>query len=318
MQTDNPETPAAKLAVTKKIQPSNATPIGRDISDAKLRALKPAEKAYRQAVGGGLYLEVSPTGSKLWRWKYRLEGRENRFSIGKYPRISLVQAREAVEQARKLVQEGRHPSLQKKINGLEAAHGPLHTLEELTKEWLGRSIRAVARETGISRTTIKKYLKDPEQPQYRERQPRVGHKLNAQFAQRLRDLFKHDLQLRRRDRRSAKKLYEALVAEGYTGSYSPVQRFVSELKKSVGISARDAFIPLCFAPGDALHFDWSEEYVLLGGVEHKVHVAQFRLCHSRKPFVVAYMNEKQEMVLDAFVRALTFFGGVPRRVFRAV
>jgi transposase len=97
----------------------------------------------------------------------------------------------------------------------------------------GRSIRAVARETGISRTTIKKYLKDPEQPQYRERQPRVGHKLNAQFEQRLRDLFKHDLQLRRRDRRTAKKLYEALVAEGYTGSYSPVQRFVSELKKSV-------------------------------------------------------------------------------------
>lgn len=178
----------------------------------------------------------------------------------------------------------------------------------------GRSIRAVARETGISRTTIKKYLKDPEQPQYRERQPRVGHKLNAQFEQRLRDLFKHDLQLRRRDRRTAKKLYEALVAEGYTGSFSPVQRFVSELKKSVGISASDAFIPLYFAPGDALQFDWSEEYVLLGGVEHKVHVAQFRLCHSRKPFVVAYMNEKQEMVLDAFVRALAFFGGVPRRV----
>ncbi|SEM40540.1 hypothetical protein SAMN05443999_12810, partial [Roseovarius azorensis] len=60
----------------------------------------------------------------------------------------------------------------------------------------------------------------------------------------------------------------------------------------------------CFAAGDALQFDWSEEYVLLGGVEHKVHVAHFRLCHSRKPFVVAYMNEKQEMVLDAFVRAL--------------
>ena len=137
MQTDSPKMPAAKLAATKKTHPSKATPIGRDISDAKLRALKPAEKAYRQAVGGGLYLEVMPTGSKLWRWKYRLDGRENRFAIGKYPRISLVQAREAVEQARKLVEEGRHPSLQKKIDGLEAAHGRLHTLEDLTKEWLG-------------------------------------------------------------------------------------------------------------------------------------------------------------------------------------
>lgn len=178
----------------------------------------------------------------------------------------------------------------------------------------GRSIRAVARETGISRTTIKKYLKDPGQPQYRERHPRVGSKLNAQFEARLRELFKHDLHLRRRDRRTAKKLYEELVAEGYTGSYSPVQRFVSELKKAVGTGTCDAFIPLHFAAGDALQFDWSEEYVVLGGVEHKVHVAHFRLCHSRKPFVVAYMNEKQEMVLDAFVRALAFFGGVPRRV----
>ena len=86
----------------------------------------------------------------------------------------------------------------------------------------GRSIRAVARETGISRTTIKKYLKDPEQPQYRERQPRIGHKLSAEFEERLRNLFKHDLQLRRRDRRTAKKLFEQIVTEGYTGSYSPV------------------------------------------------------------------------------------------------
>ena len=178
----------------------------------------------------------------------------------------------------------------------------------------GRSIHSVARETGISRTTIKKYLKNPDQPRYRRRQPRVGSKLNAQFEARLREFFEHDLSLRRRDRRTAKKLYEELVAEGYTGSYSPVQRFVSELKKSSGTDGADAFIPLYFAPGDALQFDWSEEYVLLGGVQHKVHVAHFRLCHSRKPFVVAYMNEKQEMVLDAFVRALAFFGGVPRRV----
>lgn len=68
-------------------------------------------------------------------------------------------------------------------------------------------------------------------------------------------------------------------------------------KQTTGTGTSDAFIPLYFARGDALQFDWSEEYVLLGGVEHKVHVAHFRLCHSRKPFVVAYLNEKQEIVL---------------------
>jgi transposase len=178
----------------------------------------------------------------------------------------------------------------------------------------GRGIRAVARETGLSRTTIKKYLKDDAPPHYRRTHERVGHKLSAEFEVRLRGIFEHDQQLRRRDRRTAKKLFEQIVTEGYTGSYSPVQRFVRELKQTTGTGTGDAFIPLYFLMGDALQFDWSEEHVVLGGVEQKVHVAHFRLCHSRKPFVVAYLNEKQEMVLDAFVRALSFFGGVPRRV----
>lgn len=53
----------------------------------RLAAAKPANKAYKIAAGGGLYLEVTPTGSKLWRWKYRLHGKENRFAIGRYPDI---------------------------------------------------------------------------------------------------------------------------------------------------------------------------------------------------------------------------------------
>ena len=87
----------------------------------------------------------------------------------------------------------------------------------------GRSIRAVARETGLSRTTIKKYLKNDEPPQYRRAHERAGLKLSAAFEARLRELFKHDLQLRRRNRRTAKKLYEQIVTEGYTGSYAARQ-----------------------------------------------------------------------------------------------
>ena len=109
------------------------------------------------------------------------------------------------------------------------------------------------------------------------------------------------------------KLYEQLALEGYAGSYSPVQRFVRDLKHT-GLGSGDAFIPLQFQSGDALQFDWSEEHVVLGGVAQKVKVAHFRLCHSRKPFIVAYPGEPQEMVLDAFVLALAFYGGVPRRV----
>jgi hypothetical protein len=121
-------------ASTKTAQPnsiSNNSTSRRRISDALLRSLKPTVKAYRMAVGGGLYLEVMPSGSKLWRWKYRLDGRENRFALGKYPTMSLADARVAVEQARKLVKEGRHPSLQKKLDDLKAAHGRLQSFEDV-------------------------------------------------------------------------------------------------------------------------------------------------------------------------------------------
>lgn len=176
----------------------------------------------------------------------------------------------------------------------------------------GRSIRSVSQETGLSRNTIRKYLSDASPPGYRRQKPPVRHKLSG-FEERLQTLYEQDQKRPRRERRTAQKLFEQLVLEGYTGSYSPVQRFIRDLKRAGG-SSGDAFIPLQFTAGDALQFDWSEEHVVLGGVPQKVRVAHFRLCHSRKSFVSAYPGESQEMVLDAFVQALSFYGGVPRRV----
>jgi transposase len=176
----------------------------------------------------------------------------------------------------------------------------------------GHSIRSVSRNTGLSRNTIKKYLKDSSPPHYHRRYDPVRYVL-ADYEERLRLYYEQDLKRPRRERRTAIKLYEQLVEEGYTGSYSPVCRFIKSLKAD-GTQLLHAFIPLHFKAGDAMQFDWSEEHVVLGGVEQKIKVAHFRLCHSRKAFVVAYPCESQEMVLDAFVRALAFYDGVPRRV----
>ena len=109
---------------------------------------------------------------------------------------------------------------------------------------------------------------------------------------RLISLFEQDQTRPRRERRTAVKLYEHLVKEGYTGSYSPVCRFITALKAD-GTDLSQAFIPLHFKAGDALQFDWSEEHIVLGGVNHKIKVAHFRLGHSRKPFVVAYPGEER-------------------------
>lgn len=176
----------------------------------------------------------------------------------------------------------------------------------------GRSIRSVSRETGLSRNTVRKYVADDSPPSYTRLSPRPCPKLSG-FEERLEALHKADQKLPRRERRTAQQMFELLVLKGYQGSYSPVQRFIRDLKRANG-EGSGGFVPLEFDAGDALQFDWSEEHVVLDGFPQKIKVAHFRLCHSRKPFVFAYPSEVQEMVLDAFIRALIFYGGVPRRV----
>lgn len=101
-----------------------------------MRSAKPGEKPYKISAGGGLYLEVTPGGSKLWRWKYRLAGKENRYAMGSYPDLSLKEAREEAENARKLVKQGIHPSQQKRLDRIKAGVEQANTFEAIAKEWL--------------------------------------------------------------------------------------------------------------------------------------------------------------------------------------
>ena len=74
------------------------------LTDRQIKNAKPAAKAYKLADGGGLYLQVTPAGGKLWRLKYRVGGKEKLFSIGKYLLIfiSLLEEWEATESAHRL------------------------------------------------------------------------------------------------------------------------------------------------------------------------------------------------------------------------
>ena len=121
--------------------------------------------------------------------------------------------------------------------------------------------------------------------------------------------------LPKRQRRTARRLFEGLQAEGYRGAYDSVQRYVQRWKAAKsGPALTGAFVPLAFAPGEVCQFDWSHEHVELGGVMQTIKVAHFRLAFSRQMFVVAYPRETQEMVFDAHNRAFAFFGGVPLRM----
>ncbi|MFA5969218.1 MAG: Arm DNA-binding domain-containing protein [Sphingomonas sp.] len=77
------------------------------LSDMAIRKAKPREKPYKLADGGGLYLQVQPSGGKLWRQKYRINGSERKLSIGAYPEISLSEARKRRDAAREQLVTGK-------------------------------------------------------------------------------------------------------------------------------------------------------------------------------------------------------------------
>lgn len=171
-----------------------------------------------------------------------------------------------------------------------------------------QTVTAIARDMGLSRPTVRKYLHTVEETQYERVQP-------ASLEEQLLTWLVEEAKLPRPRRRTAHRLFEGLQEIGYGGAYDSVQRFVKRWKSAHhGPKLTEAFVPLLFQPGDACQFDWSHEQVELGGVLQNIKVAHFRLAYSRQMFVAAYPREMQEMVLDAHNRAFAFFGGVPARL----
>lgn len=108
------------------------------LTDAKIRNAKPGPKPAKLADGGGLYLEVRPTGAKLWRYRYRIAGKENLFALGEYPSIALAEARAEHAKARALVRQGVHPSHNRQAERLSNQTANANTFEAVAKEWISK------------------------------------------------------------------------------------------------------------------------------------------------------------------------------------
>jgi integrase len=106
------------------------------LTDRQVGNAKPRKKPYKLTDGRGLYLQVAPTGARLWRYRYRIGGKENVFALGAYPDVSLAQAREDLREARKLVKEGTHPAHQRKADKLRKTYENANTFEAVAREWL--------------------------------------------------------------------------------------------------------------------------------------------------------------------------------------
>ena len=96
---------------------------------------KPRDKAYKLRDGNGLYLHILTTGNKSWRVKYRYAGKEKLLTIGNYPTFSLKEAREACQDAKKLINQGIDPSAKKQADKQALNHAGANTFEVIANEW---------------------------------------------------------------------------------------------------------------------------------------------------------------------------------------
>ncbi|HHB75743.1 MAG TPA: DUF4102 domain-containing protein [Desulfobulbus sp.] len=104
------------------------------LTDTRVRTARPGKGPKKLFDGGGLFLLVTPSGGKLWKFKYRFEGKEKKLSFGAYPDISLVEARQRREEARSLLAHGVDPSATKKAQKL-ADTQEAETFEVIAREW---------------------------------------------------------------------------------------------------------------------------------------------------------------------------------------
>jgi len=105
------------------------------LTDKAIRAAAPKDKAYKLSDSGGLFLHISPKNHKSWRFKYRLEGKEQLLTLGVYPEVSLAEAREKRNDARKLLRDGRDPRVAAKRAKLVGDSGTFQTFEQAAREW---------------------------------------------------------------------------------------------------------------------------------------------------------------------------------------
>lgn len=108
------------------------------LTDLALRNAKPKEKAYKLFDGGGLHLLVNPNGSRIWRLAYRFAGKPKQLSFGPYPTVSLADARQKREDAKKLLLDGQDPSTARKLDKVHAEIAKGNTFGLLAGEYIAR------------------------------------------------------------------------------------------------------------------------------------------------------------------------------------
>lgn len=105
------------------------------LTDAAIRKTAPQARAFKKSDGEGLYMQFTPTGSKRWRLDYQYNGKRKTISLGIYPRVSLKEAREARDDAKRQLLNGLDPSAQRQANKQREAQAAGNAFEAVAREW---------------------------------------------------------------------------------------------------------------------------------------------------------------------------------------
>ena len=173
----------------------------------------------------------------------------------------------------------------------------------------GMSIREASRMFSLHRDTVRKMLTYSVPPGYRRRKPprrpRIGPYTGV-----IDRILEDDLNLPRKQRHTAKRIYERLRDEyDFDGGYTIVKDYVRERRRRT----REMFVPLVHPPGHA-QCDFGEAWAVIGGVKRKIHFFVLDLPHSDAMFVRAYPAETTEAFCDGHVSAFSLLGGVPQSI----
>lgn len=114
------------------------------LTDTAVRNAKPRAKPYKISDGGGLYLLIQTSGTKLWRLAYRFAGKQKTLALGAYPTVTLQKARKGRDDARQLLADGLDPSVQKRQNKAAARLGGDATFKALALEYLSNQRHALS------------------------------------------------------------------------------------------------------------------------------------------------------------------------------
>jgi len=173
-----------------------------------------------------------------------------------------------------------------------------------------KSRRQIERELGHDRRTINKALKAAVPEGYQRKVARKRPVMEAWCA-RIDALAIEGAKLPRKQRYTAKRIYELIRAEGYGGSETSVRRYFRLRHKDE--RRPEIFLKLDYDPGVDAQADWGQADVIMAGQQLTVQFLEMRACYSRKLFVRAYPTQRQEALLDGLACAFEFFGGVFKR-----